>query len=877
MVSFNEIKGENISESTIGLPTSSAQMLTCNIEASRPLPCVVILIHGVNDIGEAFENQDEMICAGLNKRLGRNDLKPNKWQLMNTDADDYSPNIRMLTEWEEKVEDKNNPSNETKTVKCRGYSPVIPFTWGYRPVDEETYKEEQLAYYNRLKDANITDPELPYDSFWIDRDCYLNSGTVHFNKLNCDKFGNWIDYKYQRNGGPFANATSCIPDMYGPGMAGILAYWGNILTPKGSKSYDNPHRIYFAFAAHRLANLIKTIRKDTQGQDIPINIVAHSQGTIITMLANLLLAQEKEKTLPADCIILAHSPYAFEPSTFEMLTKDLYMGLQSQYGREQTFINFVELMHKIQSDRRKNFFDIEKMIEAGVINTEVNPNEIYVQSDGSIKHYDRLGKDASLFYRDNYGKVYHYFSPNDHVVSLLNVQGMGWQGIPDHIFKQCKTENLKQRIFSHGHIVGNDTKNGKIKVPIILLEVKEKDYPNYISVADYNQRLEYMNYYGEEVEASVVLLPEQLEKLIKEPLFKNRKGFFSNGFYFNSGRAFYVRYIPTNEEIGRDYPELFYQKISSKQLDTVCEDYEKNQSIEEKLVKRKAAAKVKCNDVSTGDIKTAPYIFTERLINGEPVPETMIYTVDEPGEKTKLSRVIHYNDIYNSDNIFREKLEKKIYFKHINRPDYIPPQKVDMYEVKSLTISDETQLKKLEAEHPEWDRGIKSVQYVVCEPDRILVSYRIPQQELDIMIRNLVDDEEETSSHHSGITNSREAPAKIMAYDLAIGVVQGITPTCQTTLNEWRRRADWRHPQNSDPETVQYALHGVLPKPLKRAMNYPEKHMPNKDLVVNNFHRFFIIDQINDGLWKDKYSKLTNPPQWIHPDPDLKGISNVDD
>ena len=881
MPDFDNLKGNNISDSTTGLPPESGAMLTSNIEASRPLPCVVILIHGVNDIGEAFENQDKMICEGLNRRLGRKDLKPNKWRWAQTSADDFSPRIQMLPEWQENV-DQIKPPLKPKTVKHKSYSPIIPFTWGYRPVDEETYKQEQLAYYKRLQDSNVKDPELPYDSYWVERNYHLKTDNIEVNKLNCDKFGNWIDYLYRRNGGPFANATTCIPDMYGPGMAGFLGSAGELATPKGARSYLNPHRIYYAFAAHRLAKLIKQIRKDTEGQNIPINIVAHSQGTIITMLANLILANDKSEPLPADCVILAHSPYAFEPTLAEIVSKDLCMGVQSQYGREQTFINFVNQMHNFQTDRRSKKFNPENLIETGVINNAIDDSELYTQADGTKKQYDRLGDDVELFYRDNFGKVYQYFSPNDHVVSLWNVQGMGWQGIPDNIFKQCKHQNLKQRIFSHGHIVGNDPKNKEVKIPLILIEVQEKDYPNYISVKDYQQRRGAKTYYG--INIPVVLLSEQLTKLIQEPLFKGHDGFFSHGCYANEGQSIHVHYIPSNEEIKRDYPELVYQKTSSGQLGSDCIDYEINENSNKnpKLSASDLYGKsvYECNTVTTGGLTTAPYILTTRLINGEPVPETMIYTVDKPSGKTKLSRAIHYNDIYNSNNQFVEHFEKKLNYQIIDRPDYIPVKKIDEKDISSPFITDELQLKKLLDEHPEWDRGIESASYMVKQENKILVIYRNSQKHIESEIGKEVDDKKDTSSHHSGITNSLEAPAKIMAYDLAIGVVENISESHQTLLNSWRVLADWRHPENTDPETFQYVHKGILPKELKTAMNYPNRHMPEDEkLVVNHFYHSMpnrILKPIKEELEKPKYQKLTEPPQWVFPDPDLKGVSDVD-
>ena len=47
---------------------------TCNVAVPRPMPCIVILIHGVNDVGEAYQNQETGIIEGLNKRLDRTDL-----------------------------------------------------------------------------------------------------------------------------------------------------------------------------------------------------------------------------------------------------------------------------------------------------------------------------------------------------------------------------------------------------------------------------------------------------------------------------------------------------------------------------------------------------------------------------------------------------------------------------------------------------------------------------------------------------------------------------------------------------------------------------------------------------------------------------------
>lgn len=62
-----------------------------------PMPCIVILVHGVNDVGEAYENQDVGICAGLNKRLGRADLHHHEWKQHDFMISDSDGNITTKT------------------------------------------------------------------------------------------------------------------------------------------------------------------------------------------------------------------------------------------------------------------------------------------------------------------------------------------------------------------------------------------------------------------------------------------------------------------------------------------------------------------------------------------------------------------------------------------------------------------------------------------------------------------------------------------------------------------------------------------------------------------------------------------------------------
>lgn len=37
---------------------------TCSIGIKRPMPCIVILVHGVNDVGEAYQNLEKASSPG---------------------------------------------------------------------------------------------------------------------------------------------------------------------------------------------------------------------------------------------------------------------------------------------------------------------------------------------------------------------------------------------------------------------------------------------------------------------------------------------------------------------------------------------------------------------------------------------------------------------------------------------------------------------------------------------------------------------------------------------------------------------------------------------------------------------------------------------
>ncbi|WP_324254522.1 T6SS effector phospholipase Tle3 domain-containing protein [Ewingella americana] len=418
----------------IGVPVSAGKKsYTTNCPVNRPMPGIVILVHGVNDVGEAYQNQERGIIEGLKKRLGRDDLWPHQWE-------EKKYRIRSASGV---MEDCHEPQQKQMACSDSARSPIIPFYWGYRPVDYETWQEDQRQYREAMvQNGKNPDTPLPYDAYRENNPEILR----HFGaKYPMDCFHNTLDLKGVWGGGTFANATTNIPDMLGPGAGGAtlgvvgflsraeLANGGDFTHPV----YNNPHRIYQFYAAQRLANLILTIRQKSGTEKDTINIVAHSQGTIITMLANMLVKQAGYE--PADCVILNHSPYSLENRWLENGQPGHH---QTGAARQKTFENFCKLM----ATNSKYCADGDGLVspeeQKKLLDTMALPR----------KEFNNSWYSTPLNQRNNFGKVYNYFCPNDGTVSLLPIQGFGWRGVPQEVAKTLP--NLKQRVFFQNSSVG---------------------------------------------------------------------------------------------------------------------------------------------------------------------------------------------------------------------------------------------------------------------------------------------------------------------------------------------------------------------------------------------------------------------------------------
>jgi hypothetical protein len=396
-------------KSVTTLPKSSGPEVI--VKFQRPMPCVIILVHGVNDVGEAYRHQAKGLCEGLNLRLERPDLVPGDWDVPQQcgTAQEYS---------------------YARRIADQGRNPIIPFYWGYRPVDKATYDADKKRYEAELKARGPAAAEAPYDAYYIDKSTDPRSGHE-----NTDNFNNRIDKLYCKNGGVFANATSNLIDMWGPGASilGLARLASNHAIPllgnQGDYShsiFENPHRIYMVNAAQRLADLIVKIRRNPATADDSINIVAHSQGTLVAMLANFIV-KNIEQERPADCVIFNHSPYSMIEPYIEGL-QARSSSQQTQSARVATFANFCKLM------------DDAKL--AGPSLAEIDQSGI-----ASLSTLQKKGHA-----RDNHGKVYNYFCPHDRTVSLRSVQGIGWQGVPTQWMGQFGSA-FKQRMFFQGELV----------------------------------------------------------------------------------------------------------------------------------------------------------------------------------------------------------------------------------------------------------------------------------------------------------------------------------------------------------------------------------------------------------------------------------------
>ncbi|HWQ09551.1 MAG TPA: hypothetical protein VN436_10600, partial [Holophaga sp.] len=345
----------------------------------KTLPCYVILVHGVNDVGETYPPQERGLCLGLAERLGRNyDLKPYEYRIPQRD-DPLQPLPDRI--FFHRVEGSGS------------HSPVIPFYWGFREENRKIKKDVKSAH-----------------GEWLDA---------------CN---NRIDKDGAKGGGPFQNACNCLPHMWvGGWKPGLQARAANTQsTPTHRLNHAAPDRRYQVLAALRLAMLIRIIRK--RHPQVAINVVAHSMGCLVALLAQAFLLDEGART--ADCLVLNNAPYSFDENRMD---NNLFQEInQTSRARIETFKKIVKAFHDKRA-QHPEWSSIQQSTDGDLA--------WKLWTKGKKKH-PHSGHPHDHAEWDNRGRIHLYFSPHDRTVALLNTQGIGWQGIPDHYRSEWREDAI---------------------------------------------------------------------------------------------------------------------------------------------------------------------------------------------------------------------------------------------------------------------------------------------------------------------------------------------------------------------------------------------------------------------------------------------------
>lgn len=345
------------------------------------LPGSIILVHGVNDVGVGYEAVEAGLCEGLTARLC-GDLRPASYRMPTTADRD------KLEEDPDAVFYKRSTGDDT-------HSPVIPFYWGFR---EESAKVQSWRK------------------------------TPHGQAI--DRHGNRLDRDFSKGGGPFANATNSLPEMWNRGKGAAGGTMDMAAHDATHPILNSPGRLYMILAARRLAALISMIRD--YDKDETVSIVAHSQGCLVSLLAQAFLLdpamqQCQPGARPADTLVLCNPPYSLvDDLPLAAASVDGYSGadplMTSGAGRYH-FISGGQTLHA----RLTTLANIVKGVHANK-----HPVPPLAELTDMEKHVGAVGpKWVATADRDNRGKVYLYFSPEDMTVAFAGVEGIGWQGIPD--------------------------------------------------------------------------------------------------------------------------------------------------------------------------------------------------------------------------------------------------------------------------------------------------------------------------------------------------------------------------------------------------------------------------------------------------------------
>ena len=361
-------------------------------------PGVVIFLHGVNDPGASYEHVEKGLCEGLNERLSRKDLRSGEYGVAFETAKDVDEKNPTFTRWKKIKYDPDTYQflrSESSEVGRETHSMLIPFYWGYRAAPSEIKGGER----------NPTTLRGQYQ----------------------DIYGSRLSKNFAKGGGMFNNATTNIPEMYGPGFQKSAA---NAAAQKfGMSDYQystrSPDRHYFVLAAVRLAMVIREIRR--VDPDETVTVMAHSQGTVITLLAQAMLADGTSKgDRCADCVIMVDSPYSLGETAIASIVQPSAVKYTTR-GKLNTLINIVkEVTSNPHTSPPLSELKFDNASHGGRTGKGWSP-------DQATRCDSKDGSTHVFAERDNRGKVYLYFCTEDSTVAIPAIQGIGTYGVPDTV------------------------------------------------------------------------------------------------------------------------------------------------------------------------------------------------------------------------------------------------------------------------------------------------------------------------------------------------------------------------------------------------------------------------------------------------------------
>lgn len=363
---------------------TSHKNIQVHAEVQPPLhlPGLIIFVHGVNSEGEWYNDAEESLCEGLNKRLGlhgKHILSVNKYAEGYWESCDN--NSAELDNCDSKIKNikKQKWISLPRKIIEEGRSPVIRFYWGYRAADNETDK-----YAIPLKNKQ---GDNYYDLTPGQR---KNKGPFYW------------------GGGPFQNGCNQLLSLWSdkgfdncPSALGISL---PLSMPLLNGEYDRlltaaPPRHYFAHAAGRLVKLIKTVR-DKHPEDT-VTVLSQGQGTMIALAAAAIESP--------DALFAMNSPYALDNEPMTYLSYP--MGeIISKEAREATFADIVKKVAENRERLRQQGY--ERLLSG-------------VCSKG--ESWTPTGKThADIPERDNHGTTWIYCNPHDPVMGSTSLHSIGW-------------------------------------------------------------------------------------------------------------------------------------------------------------------------------------------------------------------------------------------------------------------------------------------------------------------------------------------------------------------------------------------------------------------------------------------------------------------